>query len=53
MVKSQNLQTYKEWLKELGMFSLNKRRLREGMIVVFQYLKMSCGRRCEFIPLST
>lgn len=35
--------SYGYWLKELGMFSLNKRWLRENMVTVFKFLK-GCHR---------
>lgn len=38
MKGSQSL-TWKEWLKELVLFSLEKSRLREDVITIFQYVK--------------
>ena len=37
--------TYKDWLRELGLFSLERRKLQQGdLILVFQYLQEACKK---------
>jgi len=47
MIRGMERLSYEERLRELGLFSLEKRRLQEDLLTVFQYLKEACKKAGE------